>query len=402
MPTFYEFFAGGGMVRAGLSDNWECLFANDFDEMKTNAYTQNWGAKHLLIGDIRKLSTKQLPGHVDLAWASFPCQDLSLAGGGAGIRAERSGTFWPFWNLMRDLIKEGREPKLIVLENVYGALRSHNGKDFISICSAFSGINYKFGALIIDAAKFLPQSRPRLFIIGVHSKIQIPSILQTDNPSSFWHPAAIVETYKGLSKSATHKWIWWSPPKPVERQLGFIDIIEHNPIDVSWHTQAETKRLLAMMSDVNIAKVKVAQKSKLRVVGGIYKRTRAGIQRAEVRFDNIAGCLRTPAGGSSRQIIIVIEDNKIRTRLLSSREAARLMGLPENYILPKKYNDAYHLAGDGVAVPVVKFLSEKLFLPIIKNANCQGHHEKNNSRENNTLREQSRVTQIDTRILRDA
>lgn len=366
MLTFYEFFAGGGMVRAGLGDIWECLLANDFDEMKADAYTSNWGADHLLVEDINRLSTKQVPGQVDLAWASFPCQDLSLAGAGAGIRAERSGTFWPFWKLMRGLIKEKRAPKLIVLENVYGALRSHGGKDFASICSAFSGINYQFGAVIIDAVNFLPQSRPRLFIIGVHPKIDIPPILKTHGPSSIWHPSAVVDAYTNLSKAATCKWVWWNLPQPKRRQLGLVDIIEDKPVGVKWHTHAETQRILSMMTDRNLAKVTAAKSAKSLIVGGVYKRTRGGIQRAEVRFDNVAGCLRTPAGGSSRQTIMIVEGNKIRTRLLSPREAARLMGLPENYKLPKKYNDAYHLAGDGVAVPVVNFLSTNLFSLILE------------------------------------
>jgi len=101
-------------------------------------------------------------------------------------------------------------------------------------------------------------------------------------------------------------------------------------------------------------------------IGTLYKRTRKGQCRAEVRFDDVAGCLRTPSGGSSRQTIIVTDGGTVRTRLLSPREAARLMGLPDDYPLPKSYNEAYHLAGDGVAVPVVSFLSENLLFPLTK------------------------------------
>jgi len=94
------------------------------------------------------------------------------------------------------------------------------------------------------------------------------------------------------------------------------------------------------------------------------------VQRAEIRFDDVAGCLRTPAGGSSRQVIMVVEGKRIRSRLLSPREAARLMGLPDSYLLPKNYNAAYHLAGDGVAVPVVRHLAQHLLEPLLEyNAN---------------------------------
>lgn len=112
MPSFYEFFAGAGMVRAGLGQEWRCLFANDFDHKKGRIYRQNWDGGELRVADVGSLTTKDIPGVASLAWASFPCQDLSLAGGGAGLKGDRSGTFWPFWNLMKDLIKEGRAPRL--------------------------------------------------------------------------------------------------------------------------------------------------------------------------------------------------------------------------------------------------------------------------------------------------
>jgi DNA (cytosine-5)-methyltransferase 1 len=112
-------------------------------------------------------------------------------------------------------------------------------------------------------------------------------------------------------------------------------------------------------------KVHQIQKQKVKVVGTIYRRTRNGHQRAEVRFDGLAGCLRTPGGGSSRQTIIVVKGDSVRSRLLSAREAARLMGLTDSYKLPARYNDAYHLAGDGVAVPVVAHLKQHLFNPIL-------------------------------------
>src|ERR1700678_3197897 len=123
MPSFYEFFAGGGMARAGLGSKWNCLFANDFDEKKADSYRQNYrGGKELLVKDVGKVSTSELPGVADLVWASFPCQDLSLAGMGAGLRGSRSGTFWPFWERIQSLKAEGRQPALVVLENVCGAL----------------------------------------------------------------------------------------------------------------------------------------------------------------------------------------------------------------------------------------------------------------------------------------
>ena len=118
------------------------------------------------------------------------------------------------------------------------------------------------------------------------------------------------------------------------------------------------------MTDAHRAKVATAQAAGRRMVGGVYKRIRDGKQRAEVRFDDLAGCLRTPSGGSSRQTLLVVDGERIRSRLLSPREVARLMGLPEHYALPERYNDAYHLAGDGLAVPVVRHLAVHLLEPL--------------------------------------
>ena len=374
MFDFFEFFAGGGMVRAGLgSAKWRCRFANDFDHKKSAVYRRNWGDGILKTADVRTLATKDMPGAVDLAWASFPCQDLSLAGGGAGLKGDRSGTFWPFWSLMKDLIAEGRPPRIIALENVCGTLTSHEGKDFAAICSTFERAGYVFGAVVIDAVLFVPQSRPRLFMIGVRSDVEIPAALTQSAASPLWHTRALRTALDSTSAKVRGNWIWWSLPEPARRNTTFADLVEDNPSGVGWHTPAETRRLLGMMSDVNRAKLDAAKGAKRRLVGTIYKRTRldeAGrkVQRAEIRFDDVAGCLRTPAGGSSRQTIMLIEGKKVRSRLLSPREAARLMGLPEEYVLPNNYNEAYHLAGDGVAVPVVSFLASHIFEPILASA----------------------------------
>jgi DNA (cytosine-5)-methyltransferase 1 len=373
MFSFYEFFAGAGMARAGLGPDWNCLFANDFDFKKSATYNLNWGSGVLTTADIRQIEAVDLPGYADLAWASFPCQDLSLAGGGAGLKGERSGTFWPFWDVIKGLIADDRAPKIIAVENVCGAITSHNGKDFTSICTTFARAGYRFGALVIDAKHFLPQSRPRLFIVGVRADLTLPDGITTQEPSELWHTRALQTAHGALPPKTRASWLWWALPKPPKRRARFADLIERVPKGVAWHMPAQTEALLAMMSDLNRSKVEAAQKSGKRMVGGVYRRTRHDafgrkVQRAEVRFDDIAGCLRTPAGGSSRQTIIVVEGPEVRTRLISPRETARLMGLPDTYKLPDNYNEAYHLTGDGLAVPVVRHLSRHILSPILASA----------------------------------
>lgn len=362
------------MARMGFGDAWECLLANDIDAKKVMAYRENWCDGHLVEGDIADLSAHEIPGAADVAWASFPCQDLSLAGTKAGLRGGRSGTFWPFWELMRDLRDEGRHPPMIILENVYGALTSHKGKDIAAIADALVSIGYKIGVQVIDAAMFVPQSRVRLFIVAVREDLTIPNeVVANGMKGSPWYPDAALRAYNALGRNTADNWVWWNLPVPGVSRAPLETLIDIEPQGIDWHTKEQTERLLSLMTEVNRSKVELAKQSGKRQIGTIYRRTRQGIQRAEVRFDGVAGCLRTPTGGSSRQTIVEVNGNKVRTRLISAREAARLMGLPESYRLPNRYNDTYHLLGDGLVVPVVSFLVTNLVEPVLfHNSNLLG------------------------------
>jgi DNA (cytosine-5)-methyltransferase 1 len=375
--SYLEFFAGGGMARAGLGESWRCLFANDFDRMKVETYEANWGAGDIKHQDVAALTLSDLPHHAaDLAWASFPCQDLSLAGSYRGLGRERdkvttrSGTFWPFWKLIRGLAQDGRAPRAIVLENVHGCLTSHEGRDFAAIASALTELGYRFGAAVIDAVHFVPQSRARVFFIAIRGDQPIPTSLIADCAQPSWHPPALGKAYSSIPATAKRNWIWWRIAAPLARKSTFADLIEDAPTGVKWHAPAHTDYILSLMSPLNRRKVADAIASGRRMIGAVYRRTRPdenGIkrQRAEIRFDDVAGCLRTPAGGSSRQIILVIAGKRVRSRLLSPREAARLMGLDDDYRLPERYNHAYHVCGDGVCAPVVRHIAEHVLEPVL-------------------------------------
>lgn len=372
MYSFFEFFAGGGMARLGLGRGWACAFANDFSAKKADVYKANFPADaHLMrVDDVADIILPDLPGSPDLVWGSFPCQDLSLAGNGAGLKGERSGVFWPFWNLVHGLKREGRGPSLVVLENVEGILTSHGGEDFRTVVQALAKSGYRVGALRVDAVHFLPQSRPRVFFIAISKDIDLPAHLthaasSLGNDASPWHSEGLRTAQRSLSPALRSNWIWWKMPLPKPRSTSLQNILEPHD-EVGWDTPTSTQRLLSLMSEVNLAKVHQAKSAGVEVVGTVYKRTRNGVQRAEVRFDGISGCLRTPGGGSSRQTILLVDGAKIRSRLLTPREAARLMGIPDSYTLPENYNDAYHIAGDGLAVPAVAWIEQKLLRPIMK------------------------------------
>lgn len=357
---FYEFFAGGGMARLGLGEGWHCLFANDFDPVKAAAYRANFpdAARHFHEGDVWKTTPADLPGRADLAWASSPCQDFSLAGQRAGLGGGRSGAVFGFWRLIEALNAEGRAPRAIVIENVVGLLTSHGGADFVALCRALAGQGYRFGALEIDAARFTPQSRPRVFIVATRS---VPPAGLTGRCA--FHTRAVTQAERSLPQDLRADWIWWRLATPPARNSHLAALLEPDEA-VAWRTPAETGRLLGLMAPAHFERLRRAG-DKGRAVGTVFRRMRQGVQRAEVRLDGVAGCLRTPRGGSSRQSIVVADAAGVRSRLLTPREGARLMGLPDSYRLPTTQTAALQVVGDGVAVPVVRWLADRLLEPLL-------------------------------------
>lgn len=366
--SFYEFFAGGGMARLGLGEEWSCAFANDFDPVKAATYRANFpdAAEHFHEGDVWKLDASDLPGHADLAWASSPCQDFSLAGARAGLAGGRSSAFFGFWRLIEALAAQDRSPRAIVIENVSGLLTSHGGRDFAALGAALAAQGYSFGALEIDAAAFIPQSRPRVFVIAIREP---PSAAFTGE--SPFHSRAVKAAAAALPPALAARWIWWRVAAPPPRNTDLAALLEPDAA-VAWHPAERTARWIDLMAPLHRARLDGFRARRERAVGAVYRRMRveAGerVQRAEVRFDGLAGCLRTPRGGSSRQVIVVVEGGRVRTRLLSPREAARLMGLPESYRLPGGATAALHVAGDGVAAPVVRWLAQELLEPLLAGA----------------------------------
>ncbi|MFX2611355.1 DNA cytosine methyltransferase [Enterobacter mori] len=375
--SFYEFFAGGGMARAGLGKHWQCLFANDMDPVKASTYIDNWGDEHFDMRDVREVAPDELPLHADLSWASFPCQDLSLAGNGLGIgerdsnadETTRSGAVWPFLDLISRLSEENRKPPILVLENVLGLLTLNQGSHFAAICHQLSKTGYRYGAMIIDAKHFLPQSRPRVFLVAISRHVSIPECLVSEEPLPQWHSPSLIRACEALIKDDRNDWVWWSPGNmPGARTKELDDLIDFEDDNALWHSFDETQRLIGMMAPANLSRLAKAQASGVAIVGSLYLRMRKekGVnrQRTEITFSPVLGCLRTPKGGASRPRIIVVKGNQVKTRLLSVKEAAALMGLPDDFILPAAYQSAFKVIGDGLAVPSVRFLAERILEPL--------------------------------------
>ncbi len=317
----------------GLGEGWRCLFANDFDARKAQTYAANFGDDDLKVGDIWDLTAADLPGRADLAWASSPCQDLSLAGARKGLSGGRSSAFWGFWALIEALDREGRAPRTIAIENVTGLLTSPWRRGLPRPCAPRSPRGDICSARRRSTRRCSRPSRvPRLFVLAVREPP--PPELLGDAPD--FHTAAVRKAHAALPPELKESWLWWRLSAPARRNTRLADVLDDKPC--GWLSPARTERLVLQLAPLHRARLDEALASGERRVGAVFRRMRVEdgrkVQRAEVRFDGLAGCLRTPTGGSSRQFLLVVEDGAVRARLLTGREAARLMGLPEDYRLP--------------------------------------------------------------------
>lgn len=362
MFTALDFFAGSGLVRLGLEPEFQTLWANDICAKKRAVYVANNPRDEFHLRSVQDVQGAELPA-ADLAWASFPCQDLSLAGDLHGMKiGTRSGLFWEWTRVIEELVECGKRPPILVAENVVGFVVASGGTHFKEAYEALRNMGYRVGAVVVDAQDFVPQSRPRAFVIAVSENIPLEGLSQA-LPTGPFHPTGLVRTSFMVNDP---EWVWWSLPAPSGKTLSFTDLCERDaPCDPT-HT---TKEICAMLSPLHERKLRAATAARGFFAGTAYKRTRPDkegkkVQRLEIRFDGVAGCLRTPNGGSSRQTVILVNEGSVRSRLMTVRECARLMGAPDTYKLPGSYNDGYRAMGDAVVVPVTRWLTRHLLAPL--------------------------------------
>jgi DNA (cytosine-5)-methyltransferase 1 len=360
--AFADFFCGSGLVTEALKPDFRPAWANDHDPRKLSVYAANHGPDHLRPGKIEEVRGGDLPA-VDLSWGSFPCQDLSLAGKLAGLAGGRSGLVRQW---LRVLDEMPRMPGVVALENVQGLVSAGRGDHYREVHVALEERGYRVGCLLLNAMDWVPQSRPRVFVIGLRGD-DVPVAFRQDGPG-WQHPQAVRRAAEDLGD-----FVWWKLPRPKSRVRRLEDLIEwDHPVDA----EPVSRHNMGLIPTSHRTRLDRALAHGFKVAPG-YRRTRAGRQVLELRFDGVSGCLRTPGGGSSRQLLVMRRDGPPATRFLSAREAARLMGAPDSYRLPTSYNDAYRAMGDAVVVPVVRHLSRHLLRPLAEylRAERTGRHE---------------------------
>jgi len=364
--TVAEYFAGIGLVRMGLEPcGWRVIFANDISEKKYEMYQTFFpdAKQHYKIADVFDLDGADIPT-TTMATCSFPCVDLSLAGNMTGINGKHSSAFWGFLKILKR--QQNAAPKIILIENVPGWLYSNSGNDFRITVQALNQLGYACDVFILDALRFTPQSRQRVFLIGAKTAASDTTLEQIAQRSYFLSSKTLRKT---LSANRDLKWFYIDLPAPPPlRSNGLAAIIELLSDDDSrWWSEDEVMRHFNMMSKAHHQMVTMLIDNSHINYRTFYRRKRHDRQRAEVRSDEIAGCLRTAIGGSGKQFLIKAGNGQLKMRTMTPREYARLQGVPEHYPISANGIQALTGFGDAVCVPVIKWIAQHALNPLLNN-----------------------------------
>lgn len=342
---------------------WSVAFANDIDPDKLDMYDGHFGdaGDHFALGDIHTINASHVP-KVDLATASFPCTDLSLAGARLGLNGRHSGAFWGFVDVLHAM--RSRRPPLVMLENVVGFLTSHGGADFRAAMEALNALGYAVDAFVLDAKWFVPQSRPRLFVVG--SMLAVPHVHKSLSVSRIRPP--LLQRF--ITSHGDIRWHLRDLPDPPERsEHALVDVLEDIPLDApQWWDRARAEYLYNQFSERHRACADAMIAKRRWTYATVFRRVRMqpnGHKRSmgELRTDGLAGCLRTPKGGSGRQILFKAGYGRYAARLLTPRECARLMGA-DDFFIGVPDNQAFFGFGDAVCVPAIAWIAEHYLNPL--------------------------------------
>lgn len=319
--TFIDLFAGVGGIRRGFeSVGGECVFTSEWDKYSQKTYRANFPDHHPVVGDITKVDTALIPDH-DVLLAGFPCQPFSLAGvskknslGRAhGFNCDTQGTL--FFDVER--IIAAKRPKAFLLENVKNLTSHDKGKTFKVIMTTLEEkLGYKVFYKFIDSNGFVPQHRQRIFIAGfredvdfswddfVHpgkGSVTMESVLHPEDgserpepPYTFGEKATVSEAFT----LSTKLWSFLQEYKKKHEAKG-------NGFGYGLVTPSDTCRTLSA---------------------------------------------RYHKDGSE---ILVSRGSGENPRRLTPRECARLMGYPDEMIIPVSNTQAYRQFGNSVVAPVV-------------------------------------------------
>jgi DNA (cytosine-5)-methyltransferase 1 len=357
-----EFFAGIGLVRTALEQaGVDVVFANDIEPVKQRLYSANHPDEHFVLADVRDICGSDLPD-IHIATASFPCTDLSLAGNRAGLDGSESSMFWEFARILDEM--DDRRPPVILLENVPSFATSRGGGDLADALRELNRLGYVCDVFLMDASWFVPQSRPRLFVVGSTRSAE-PGNDEALTPSPL-RPKWLLDF---MGRNSDLSWCDMATPVPVPTQETLHSVVERlRPMDPRWWEGERMARFQQSLSPIQAGRLETMQQSRRKVWATAYRRTRRGRAMWEIRPDALSGCLRTPRGGSSRQALVEASRGQWRVRWMTPREYARLQGADGYELADVTENQALFGFGDAVCVPVIAWIARHCLRPAAESA----------------------------------
>lgn len=298
-----DLFAGIGGTRLGfhLTGRTKSVFSSEIDKFAVKTYRANFNDTP--YGDITKIKASDIPDH-DILVGGFPCQAFSQAGKKLGFEDTRGTLFFEIARILKE-----KKPKAFLLENVRNLLSHDHGRTYSIIEQTLKDLNYEVTLLIYKAKDFgVPQNRERIYIVGFNKA-------KVSNYAAFQQPI----------------------PPCITTSVGQIletDVDEKYTIsDTLW--QGHQRRKVD---------------NKMNGKGFGYT-----LFNANSPYTNTISA-RYYKDGSE----ILIEQVGKNPRKLTPREAARLQGFPDNYIIPVSDTQAYKQFGNSVAVPVIQAIAQNL------------------------------------------
>lgn len=306
--TFIDLFAGIGGMRIGFERaGGSCVFSSEWDHWAQVTYEANFGDRP--AGDIRKVDERGIPAH-DILVAGFPCQPFSIAGVSKknaldrphGFADETQGTL--FFEIER--IIRAKKPRVVVLENVRNLLSHDSGRTFKVILAHLTAAGYATTYDLVDARPFVPQSRTRIFIVGVRGgpPFTFPSALTTlENPYPTLR-AVLDERVPAKYTLSDKLWTYLQGYAKKHRELGH------------------------------------------------------GFGYGLVDPDGIARTLSARYYKDGSEVLVPQEGRN--PRRLTPTECRRLMGFPDDFRIVVSDSQAYKQFGNSVVVPVVERIARAL------------------------------------------
>lgn len=305
-----DLFAGIGGTRLGFHQTGKVknVFSSEWDKFSQKTYYANFGEQPQ--GDITKINEKDIPDH-DILVAGFPCQAFSQAGKKLGFEDTRGTLFFDVARILKE-----KRPAAFLLENVKN-LKSHDhGRTFKVIMNTLHDLNYEVSYALFKARDFgAPQNRERIYIVGLNKD-------KVKNSNLFEFPI---------------------PPKPKTR-VG--DILEEH---------VDSKYTISDKLWAGHQRRKRENKAKGKGFGYT-------LFNANSPYTNTISA-RYYKDGSE----ILIEQKGKNPRKVTPREAARLQGFPENYIIPVSDTQAYKEFGNSVCVLTIHAIAENIIEFLDKN-----------------------------------